>query len=112
MGTLKTIFGGNKLTFDGYVYITDRNYNEATYWRCERRRRMTTFRLDGSMERHPSIHNHPTDLSSIEAAKTIEEIESKAILTDETQGRRHGGHRRACPPPPPPPPLVNNYMGP
>ena len=52
---------------------------------------MTIFRLDGSVKIHPSTHNHPTDLSSIEAAKTFGEIEYRAILTDETQQRRHGG---------------------
>ena len=88
METLKTIFGGKKLIFNGYVYIKDRHSNEATYWRCEKRgicnARMTTFRLDESVKKHPSSHNHPTDLSSVEAARTIEEIKSRAILTDET----------------------------
>ena len=88
METLKTIFGGKKLIFNGYVYIKDRHSNEATYWRCEKRgicnARMTTFRLDESVKKHPSAHNHPTDLSSVEAARTIEEIKSRAILTDET----------------------------
>ena len=50
METLKTIFGGKKLIFNGYVYIQDRHSNEGTYWRCEKRgicnARMTTFRLD------------------------------------------------------------------
>ena len=94
---LKRIFGGNKLIFDGYVYITDRDSNEVNYLLCERGR-MTIFRLDGSEKTHPSTHNNPTDLSSIEAAKTIEEIESRAILTDETQGSRRGeGHRGNAP---------------
>ena len=40
--------------------------------------RMTTFRLNVSVKIDPSTH-HPTDLFFIEAAKSIEEIKSRAI---------------------------------
>ena len=45
---------------------------------------MTTLRINESVKNHPSSHNHPPDVSSVEAAKAIDEIKLKATLTDET----------------------------
>lgn len=77
-----------KLIFNGYVYIKDRDANERTYWCCEKRGRcngrMITSMQDESVKKYPSTHNHPPDLSSVEAARVIEEIKSSATLTDET----------------------------
>ena len=68
MESIKTIFGGKKLLYNGYIYIKDRDTAEATYWRCEKRGtcngRMTTLRINESVKNHPSSHNHPPDVSS------------------------------------------------
>ena len=88
MESVKTIFVGNKLVFDGYVYIKDKDSAETTYWRCEKRGmcngRMITDRIDGSVKEYPSQHNHAPDILSIEAAKTIDDIKFRSSLTDET----------------------------
>ena len=59
METLKTIFGGKKLVLNGDVYVKDRETDEVTYWRCEKRGicngRMTTFRLNESVKNSPLL---------------------------------------------------------
>ena len=75
-------------TYKCNVYIKDKDSAETTYWRCEKRGmcngRMITDRIDGSVKKYPSQHNCAPDISSIEAAKTIDDIKFRSLLTDET----------------------------
>ena len=44
---------------------------------------MITFRGNSSVKKAPSNHNHASDMTSVEAVKTVEAIKCRATLSDE-----------------------------
>ena len=87
MELISTNYGGKKLIYDGYIYIKDKDSEDSTYWRCEKRglcnSRMITLRANGSVKKSPLTHSHQPDLASIEAVKTVEAIKLRSTLTEE-----------------------------
>ena len=87
MELISTNYGGKKLIYDGYIYIKDKDSEDSTYWRCEKRglcnSRMITLRTNGSVKKSPLTHSHQPDLASIEAVKTVEAIKLRSTLTEE-----------------------------
>ena len=82
-----TIFGGQKLLNNGYMYVKDKDSIDVIYWRCVERglcnARITTYKSNGSVKKPPSIHNHPPDNVALETARTIGEIKVRSTLTEE-----------------------------
>ena len=70
MELISTNYGGKKLIYDGYIYIKDKDSEDSTYWRCEKRglcsSRMITFRANESVKKSPLTHSHQPDLAYIE----------------------------------------------
>lgn len=87
MFKIKTTQNNNKIVFNNYQYLKDRENGEISYYKCEYFKKFKCrgriHVVDENVVKEVGDHNHPSDKSKYLADEVVNQIKVKAVETKE-----------------------------
>ena len=92
MEFVKSETGGEKLVYEGYLYVKQKNLaNNVVSYECDKRRNKGNCKAKVKVDSQRNIvvgrmheHTHGPDAAKIEAVRTLQNMKIKAVSTEET----------------------------